>query len=81
MKPKQEFIQCALNLLIQSQVDGLVVAFHRGDALGCNGLACYRTATFPTGVIRVADTLPKKKHDTMNTSSLVAISNRGRMYP
>jgi adenine phosphoribosyltransferase len=55
MKPKHEFIQCALDLLIQSQEDGLVVAFHRGETPGCNGLACYRTATFPTGVIRVAD--------------------------
>jgi hypothetical protein len=55
MKPKHEFIQCALDLLIQSQEDGLVVAFHRGETLDCNGLACYRTATFPTGVIRVAD--------------------------
>jgi UDP-N-acetylenolpyruvoylglucosamine reductase len=55
MKPKHEFIQCALDLLNQSHADGLVVAFHRGETLDCNGLACYRTATFPTGVIRVAD--------------------------
>jgi hypothetical protein len=32
-----------------------VVAFHRGKTLGFNGLACYRTATFPTGIIRVTD--------------------------
>jgi adenine phosphoribosyltransferase len=55
MKPKHEFIQCALNLLIQSPADGLVVVFHRGEILDCNGLACYRMATFPTGVVRVAD--------------------------
>lgn len=55
MKPRHEFIQCALDLLIHSRVDGLVVVFHRGEALDCNGLACYRTATFPTGVIHVAD--------------------------
>jgi len=55
MKPKHEFIRCALTLLIQSPVGGLVVAFHRGETLGLNGLACYRTATFPTGVVRVAD--------------------------
>ncbi|KAM0724037.1 hypothetical protein Q7P37_000216 [Cladosporium fusiforme] len=55
MRPKHEFIECALNMLTESPEGGLVVLFHRGEVLDCEGLACYRSATCPTGVVRVTD--------------------------
>lgn len=54
MNPKHVFIQYALSLLNKDTTGGLVVAFHRGQTLDGDGLVCYRTSTFPNGVISVA---------------------------
>lgn len=42
-------------MLTESPEGGLVVLFYRGEVLDCDGLACYRSATCPTGVVRVTD--------------------------
>lgn len=55
MKPKNLFIEQALNMLIERPRGGMVVVFHRGTALHLDGLVCHRTASFPTGVLRVTD--------------------------
>lgn len=55
MHPKDRFIKQALNMLVELPKSGMVVVFHRDGALHLDGLLCHRTASFPTGVIRVAD--------------------------
>jgi adenine phosphoribosyltransferase len=52
MKPKHRFIERALEMLTER---GMVVVFHRDGALHIDGLVCHRTASFPTGVVRVAN--------------------------
>ncbi|KAI8710769.1 Phosphomevalonate kinase [Fusarium sp. LHS14.1] len=55
MKPKRRFIEQALKILVQEPEDGIVVVFHRAGSLHFDGLACHQTASFPTGIIRVAN--------------------------
>jgi hypothetical protein len=54
MKPKRRFVERALDMLVETPQDGIVVVFHR-EGLQLDGLVCHRTAVFPTGVVRVAD--------------------------
>ncbi|EDN91402.1 hypothetical protein SS1G_00805 [Sclerotinia sclerotiorum 1980 UF-70] len=53
MNPKHEFVRRALDLLVQGPEDGKVVIFHRDEALDIDGLACERTAIFPTAIVTV----------------------------
>ena len=55
MKPKERYIQGALDMLVKSPAGGMVVIFHRKENLNLDGLVCHRTACFPTGVIQVAN--------------------------
>ncbi|KAF2807530.1 phosphoribosyl transferase domain protein [Mytilinidion resinicola] len=55
MKPKHRFIERALELLVERPQGGMVAVFHRDGALHLDGLVCHRTASFPSGVVRVAD--------------------------
>jgi adenine phosphoribosyltransferase len=55
MKPKHKFIERALEMLVEQPEGGMVVVFHRDGILNLDGLVCHQTASFPTGVIRVAD--------------------------
>ncbi|KAI9654187.1 MAG: hypothetical protein M1821_006715 [Bathelium mastoideum] len=55
MTPKRSFIEQALKMLVKQPPGGLVVVFHRDGALHLDGLVCHGTASFPTGVVRVAD--------------------------
>ncbi|MCJ1279629.1 hypothetical protein MMC21_007453 [Puttea exsequens] len=55
MKPKHRFIERALEILVERPHDGMVVVFHRDGALHLDGLVCHRTASFPNGVISVAN--------------------------
>ncbi|PGG96409.1 adenine phosphoribosyltransferase [Helicocarpus griseus UAMH5409] len=58
MHPKESFIEKALEMLVEQPeggLGGLVVVFHRGGTLHLDGLVCHQTASFPTGVIRVAN--------------------------
>ncbi|KAF2454375.1 phosphoribosyl transferase domain protein [Lineolata rhizophorae] len=55
MKPKRRFIERALELLVEWPQGGMVVVFHRDGALRLDGLVCHRTASFPTGVVCIAD--------------------------
>lgn len=55
MKPKRRYIERALEMLVERPESGMVVVFHRNGSLQLDGLVCHRTASFPTGVIRVAD--------------------------
>ena len=55
MKPKHRFIERALEMLVEQPQGGMVVVFHRDEALYLDGLVCHRTASFPIGVVRVAD--------------------------
>jgi adenine phosphoribosyltransferase len=52
MKPKDSFISRALERLSEG---GIVVVFHRDGTLHLNGLVCHQTASYPTGVVRMAD--------------------------
>ena len=52
MKPKHALIERALKLL-DKRAEAMVVVFHRDGTLHFGDLVCYRTATFPTGVVRV----------------------------
>ena len=52
MKPKRGYIERALELLVEG---GIVTVFHRDGTLHLDGLVCHRTASFPTGVTRVAN--------------------------
>ncbi|KAF2469596.1 phosphoribosyl transferase domain protein [Lindgomyces ingoldianus] len=55
MKPKNRFIERALDMLVERPQGGMVVVFHHDGALHFDGLVCNRTASFPTGVVRVAN--------------------------
>lgn len=58
MKPKKRFIRRALDMLLEDQPQGpssLVVVFHRESLNLDDGLVCQQTASFPAGVVRVAD--------------------------
>ncbi len=55
MKPKHRFIKRALEMLVERPPGGMVAVFHRDGALHLDGLVCHRTASFPTGVVRVAN--------------------------
>ena len=55
MKPKHRFIERALDMLVERPQGGLVAVFHRDGALHLDGLVCHRTASFPTGVVSVAN--------------------------
>ncbi|KAK1962826.1 phosphoribosyl transferase domain protein [Colletotrichum sublineola] len=55
MKPKRKFIEKALSMLVQRPEAGIVVVFQRDGTLHFDGLVCRQTASFPTGVVRVAD--------------------------
>jgi adenine phosphoribosyltransferase len=54
MKPKHRFIEQALKMLVERPQGGMVVVFHR-DVFHLDGLVCHQTASFPTGVVRVAN--------------------------
>ncbi|GAB1196526.1 hypothetical protein APSETT444_005798 [Aspergillus pseudonomiae] len=53
MKPRDKFIEQALDMLVEAPQGGMVVVFHREGTLRLNGLACHQTACFPTGIVRV----------------------------
>ncbi len=55
MKPKHRFIKLALKMLVEQPQGGMVAIFHRDGALHLDGLVCHRTASFPTGVVHVAN--------------------------
>ncbi|KAL6411865.1 adenine phosphoribosyltransferase [Ilyonectria robusta] len=55
MNPKRRYIERALEMLVERPESGMVVVFHRNGTLQLDGLVCHRTASFPEGVIRVAD--------------------------
>ncbi|KAK3347276.1 phosphoribosyl transferase domain protein [Lasiosphaeria hispida] len=55
MKPDHQFIEKALGVLVERPEGGIVVVFHRGGVLKFDGLMCHATASFPTGVVSVAD--------------------------
>lgn len=55
MKPRPKFIQRALEMFAERSEDGMVVVFHGDGTLHLDDLVCHRTASFPTGVISVAD--------------------------
>ncbi|KAF3901989.1 hypothetical protein ABW21_db0208427 [Orbilia brochopaga] len=54
MKPKRRFIERALEMLVERPEGGMVAVFHR-DTIHVDGLVCHRMASFPTGVVSVAD--------------------------
>jgi adenine phosphoribosyltransferase len=55
MKPKHRFIKQALEMLVERPEGGIVVVFHRDVSLHLDGLLCHQTASFPSGVVRVAN--------------------------
>ncbi|KAL3418708.1 phosphoribosyl transferase domain protein [Phlyctema vagabunda] len=55
MKPKRRFIERALEMLVGRTHGGMVVVFHRDGILHFDGLVCHRNASFPTGILRVAN--------------------------
>ncbi|KAI1490075.1 hypothetical protein F5X96DRAFT_637871 [Biscogniauxia mediterranea] len=55
LNPKPKFIERALEMLVKQPESGMVVVFHRNGALRLGDLVCHRTASFPTGLISVAD--------------------------
>lgn len=55
MKPKHRFVRRALDMLVERPGGGLVVVFHREETLHVEGLLCHRVASFPAGVVCVAD--------------------------
>ncbi|MCJ1404336.1 hypothetical protein MMC11_007561 [Xylographa trunciseda] len=55
MKPKHKFIERALEMLVEQPQGGMVAVFHREGTLHLDGLVCHRTASFPTGVVSVAN--------------------------
>ncbi|KAI4918872.1 hypothetical protein J4E85_009661 [Alternaria conjuncta] len=52
MKPQDRFIKHALNMLLDN---GIVAVFRRDGIFHIDGLACHHTASYPTGVVGVAD--------------------------
>ena len=55
VNPQHIFIERALELLVEQPEGGTVQVFHRDGALRLGGLICQRTASWPTGVVRVVD--------------------------
>ncbi|TAQ88005.1 hypothetical protein B7494_g3680 [Chlorociboria aeruginascens] len=55
MKPKHRFVERALKMLVERPQRGIVVVFHRNGVLHLDGLVCSQTASFPTGVVSVAN--------------------------
>ncbi|KAJ5664616.1 hypothetical protein N7462_011429 [Penicillium macrosclerotiorum] len=55
MKPKHQFLKRVLNMLVGLPEAGMVVIFHRGRSLDFNGLVCHKMASFPTGIVSVAN--------------------------
>lgn len=55
MEPKVRFIERALEMLVEKPEGGIVVIFHRDKTLHLDELVCHRTASFPTGAVRVAN--------------------------
>ncbi|KAF4962449.1 hypothetical protein FSARC_9478 [Fusarium sarcochroum] len=55
MKSNQQYIEHALEFLVEQPEDGLVVVFHHDDPLYLDGLVCHRSVSFPGGVTRIAD--------------------------
>ncbi|KAI0812081.1 hypothetical protein GGR55DRAFT_703960 [Xylaria sp. FL0064] len=55
MEPHHEYIQHALNMLNEEREGNMVVVFHRYGALDLTGLVCHQAATFPDGIVRVAN--------------------------
>ena len=55
MKPKANFVQRALGMLVERPEGGMVVVFHRDGTLRLDNLVCHQTASFPDGVVRVAN--------------------------
>ena len=55
MIPKRKCIERALEKLVERPKGGMVAVFHRDKTLHLDGLVCHRTASFPTGVVSVAD--------------------------
>ncbi|KAI1115511.1 phosphoribosyl transferase domain protein [Nemania sp. NC0429] len=53
MRPHHRYIELALGMLDQQVDGGMVVVFHRQGTLDLAGLVCHRTASLPTGVVRV----------------------------
>ncbi|KAF3049264.1 hypothetical protein E8E11_010062 [Didymella keratinophila] len=54
MPSKKDVIEQTLNLLDETR-NGVLAVFHRSESFHLDGLVCHQTATFPTGVVRVAD--------------------------
>ena len=50
-----EILERALEMLFEHPKDGIVVVFHRHQALDLPSLVCHRTAVFPTGLVSIAD--------------------------
>lgn len=55
MKPKRKAIEDALGFLDEQRDGGMVIVFHRDDALDLGDLVCQRRASFPTGTIHADD--------------------------
>ncbi|KAL0929562.1 phosphoribosyl transferase domain protein [Colletotrichum truncatum] len=55
MQPKRSFVERALKMLVEQAEGGMVVVFHRDVTMDLDGLVCHRTASFPTGLVRVAN--------------------------
>lgn len=55
LSPKRDFIEKALNLLVEQPESGMVVVCHRDGTLHLDGLVCHRTASFPAGTVHVRD--------------------------
>ena len=54
MQSKRKAIEQALKLLVKPR-GGIVIVFHRDKTLQLDGLVCHQTASYPIGVVRVAD--------------------------
>jgi hypothetical protein len=54
MPSKKSVIEKTLSLL-GDKGDEVLVVYHRDESLNLDGLVCHQTASFPTGVVRVAD--------------------------
>lgn len=54
MKLKDKCIKLALKMLVEPPLDGMVIVFHR-EALHIDSLVCQQMASFPTGVVSVAN--------------------------
>jgi adenine phosphoribosyltransferase/phosphomevalonate kinase len=55
MNPKVKVIERCIDMLVEQPKHGIVIVFHRDGSLQLDGLACHRTASFPTGAVCVAD--------------------------